>query len=288
MNRYSVSEEYVARGEIKMKESIGFLIENYIFFLVVLLLWINAGGLLQRLKIPVLFLLAFSIPVGSYMLRNKNLYGYWYLKSVDRVNVYTYFLPKLLMKTRKITWKQAEKHVYDNLEVHEYASGNGWEKVQGMLIQEVICYPLSAAQIVIKNCTKTICGLYATHLKKLFVDKNSWQTQSFFETCGSWWQRIVVYSWHGTESYFLASLSFLEVFWNLIRIVFVFYALFLLALKQRWLALVFFGSYILYFIFITFPDGGARLRFTCEMPLVILSAFGIIEGFKIKKLMLKF
>ena len=258
----------------------------YVFFLAIVFLLYNQTIKWCGLHHIVLFLLMFLVPVGTSMVRNKMQYGYWYLTAVDKINLYTLFLPKLLSETKMVPREQAEKMVGDKLSVHEYASGRGWEKARVMLLNEVLAHPFVAVKIIIKNCCKTLLGLYSTHLKRLFSGE-VWLPRSFFSFEGSWWQRIRDYCWYGTNSYGLASLCFLELFWNIIRLFFVFLAFISLCLKRQWLALLIFSSFLFYFILITFPDGCGRLRFMCEMQFTIMAALGIVESFKIKNLVLK-
>ena len=90
----------------------------YVFFLAFFLIVLGF-----RFKSSLLFLLVFSIPVGLYAARNRHMYGHWFIKAVDKVNLYTLYLPKLIAATDGVTIDNASITILQTVQV----SGN-WTK----------------------------------------------------------------------------------------------------------------------------------------------------------------
>jgi len=263
----------------------------YGFFWVLLLAFFAFKSKNQLFKIPRIslrhvgiFLLAFLIPVGGYVLRNKNAYGYFYLKSVDRVNLYTHYLPQLVAQGHDIPLWQARRQVRSVIEVKEYASGKGWDRAYDMLRKEVKENPFIALKVICFNMLKTLGGLYTNHLRLLFSGEKNVKRFSFFDGQGSFLQRLARYLRMNNVSPILGIIALFELLWQIIRYAAVGIAIVILGREKRFLELLLFGSFIAYFLATTSMTGNTQLRFMFEVPLIILSAVGID---KIKALPLK-
>jgi|SaaInlLV_10m_DNA_2_1039722.scaffolds.fasta_scaffold00190_35 4-amino-4-deoxy-L-arabinose transferase-like glycosyltransferase len=247
----------------------------YVFFLTILLLFVK-NTMKKRLALPVLFLATFFIPVGTYMLRNKQSYGYFYLKSVDKVNLYTHLLPKLISKIESISFEKAKTKISAITNVKEYASGKGWGEANKLFRETVLKHPITILNIWLTNVIKTLFGLYTNHFKLLLDPSIKNNYNSFFNQNGSLISKVTSYLTFKTKSIFIIGLGIKEIIWNFLKLILCLFSLIILLVKRNFFICMLFASFIGYFAFITGPDGCARLRLLFEMQLIILSAFSFV------------
>jgi len=250
----------------------------FIPFLILVYLFDNKSSFFNFVYNSILFILIFCIPVGGYILRNKIVYGYYYLKAVDKVNLYTFYLPQLLEEIDGISHDEAMQKISSLSKVKEFASGDGWEDIKALLIESVKKNPGTAVFVWLKNVTKTIFGLYTNHIKVLLYPeiKNDNCYCSFFSLKGSLWAKIWGYLSFHTDSKFLIGLGIVEVIWNVFRYLLVLIALLFLFLNRKYLIFFLFGGYLGYFAMITGHAGCARFRFLMEPILVVLIALALV------------
>ena len=216
-----------------------------IFLAGFLFIW-GSRFFLKNIKAVLLFLLCFFIPVFGFVLRNKSVYGYYYLKSVDKVNLYHFYLPQILQE-EGLSEDEASAKVHSLMNVKEFASGEGWEKVHELFIQKVSSNPVLAIKIWLKNVMKTFMGLYTNHLKVILYTNIRGGDCSYFYYSGSWYEKAWSYLSFGTESKFLIGLGIFEAVWDFIRYLFVLIGLFYLLLRRKFLWAMLFSVYIFYF-----------------------------------------
>ncbi|HBS48316.1 TPA: hypothetical protein DEO28_00655 [Candidatus Dependentiae bacterium] len=248
----------------------------FVPFLAIILLFVKQG-FSKKIINAAIFLFFFLLPVFGYVLRNQQVYGYFYLKSVDKVNLYGFYLPEVYAESENIPFDDANKYVRSLIHVDNFASGEGYKEVHELFCKTIIKHPFLAVKIWMKNVMKTFLGLYTNHLKVLLYpeikDNNGYC--SFFSLQGSFIQKVWKYLSFHTNSKFLVLLSIFEVIWNVLRYLFVLIALSFLFLKRKFLLFVLFSSYIFYFSIISGHAGCARFRFLFEPILIILTAVGI-------------
>jgi len=229
----------------------------------------------HKKKAALLFILGFMFFLSGLMIRNYQAYGYPFCLGVDKVNLYQFFLPKLIAETESMSIDCAKKKANDMLTVTEYASGKGWEKAAQYLKNTVVLYPFIALKIWMINVIKTLLGFYSNQAKLLFNLQLKGGDCSFFNGTGSWLNKIHYYISFGANSSWLILLGWFELFLTLCRWFLVILSLFYLGIKRTWLKLLLFCSYGGYFAVITGCDGCGRLRLAFEPLLVVLTAYSI-------------
>ena len=247
----------------------------FIVFLTFFLLICGSKNKIKKVESAFVFLLFFFIPVFGYVFYNKQTYGYWYLKSVDKVNLYDFLLPQILQEQEGLSDEEAKDRAKNLRNVKEFASGTGWEKAQDLLIEKIKEDPVLVIRIWLKNVMKTFLGLYTNHLKVLLYPQIKGGDCSYFYFSGSWHQKAWKYFTFGTNSKSVVVLGIVEAFWNLVRYLFVFLGFIYLLIKRKYLWFILFGGYIFYFSFITGHAGCGRFRSMIEAPLLIMTALGV-------------
>ena len=143
------------------------------------------------------------------------------------------------------------------------------------LHKDVIQYPKEALIALVKNCTKTLCGLYTTNLKVLIDPAANPGGLSFFRLSGTFFTRCHAYITGNTSLLWIKALGYWEA--GLLILNYLFFVVGLCALykQRRWAILVFILLYLGYFTGITGHDGCARFRMMFDMILLALAAGGI-------------
>lgn len=249
----------------------------YVFFLMFLMVFDLKKEFSTRFKAVALFLLCFAIPIGGYMVRNKNIYGYWHFQSLSSFNIYNVFLSKIIKEDEHLSDAQVNQRMHDLLSsVREYASGEGWGEARVVFWEKVSKSPMVVAKIWFLNVMKTYLGLFTNHLKVVLYENIAGGDCSFFKFSGTLFERAWKYLTFGTSSKFIVGLGIVEVFWNVLRYVFVLIALVYLLIYRKWLEFILFGSWIAYFPLLTGFDGCGRYRSMIEMQLLVLGVVGFM------------
>lgn len=245
----------------------------YLFFLSILIFIFKRG---LRFKSTAIFLIAFLVPVGGYVLRNKSIYGYYHLKIVDRINLYHYLLPKILIDVsdEDLDYNEVMKDIRLKADYTEYASGKGWERQHDLFIKTVKKYPLVTIKIWIQNVIKTLFGLYTNHLKVLIYKDVFGGKISFFKFKGGFLSRVTNYITAGGASSYIVAIGIFEMFTLLLTYIGMVIGFVAILLKRDYLRFLLLSSYIGYFAAITGHDGCARFRFMFDPALMIIAAFG--------------
>lgn len=255
-----------------LKPTVWFLVWVY----VVLLLVTKIYNVKIKLLHILLFLSFFMVPVVGLMIRNYNVYGYATFKAVDKVNLYLFFLPKIIAQTEAITFEAAQQKVGALVHVKEYASGKGWEPAHELLLKIVKEHPVLSIKIWLINSIKTLCGFYTNQLKLLLNSSIRGGDCSFFKFSGSCFDAALQYIYFGTTSWFVIALGFFEVAWTLLRILFVLISFCVLWYRKVWISFVLLLFHSGYFLAIGGCDGCARLRLPIEALLIILMVHGML------------
>lgn len=249
----------------------------YAFLVVLFLFLFLQGNIIAKSKIIGVFFLCFFVPIVLYSCSIYIMHGRTDFFVLGKVNLYCWFLPKVLSKTDAISQQQAGEMVSDLIRKAERQGLDSWYFTKAVLLQRIFNFPLICIYIWLKNVFKTFVGLYATQLKVLLGEHVEGGDWSFFKIKEpSVLVRAYLYIIGGTNSTMVRFIGFGEFFYSIIRYIFVLIAFAFFFLTKSWLYFYFFGSYILYFSFITGHDGCGRFRMMFEPMLIILTAVGLV------------
>jgi len=191
----------------------------YVFCLSIFIIISNLKKWRHSLRAAALFTLAFSLPIGSYVVRNKITYGYYFLTVRDRINLYFYFLPKVITEVEGLDNDDALEKIKERgkYAVTEFASGKGWENMDKYFFKTITEHPLASLKVWFFNNMKTLLGLYTNQLKLLLSERVKGGDCSFFRLPGGWKDRAKAYLTFGTESKFVLFMGLWEVIWSILR-----------------------------------------------------------------------
>ncbi len=224
----------------------------------------------HKIKSFVVLALAFSVPVISYQMHNKLVFGQAKTGSLQAVNLCYWYFPHILAE------KNGTNSDIERRNLQNYAAEHGGDHaVKAYLFRTILDHPFLSVYAWMKNVFKTCTGLYLTNLKVL-VDENVFGGKiSYFRINGKLFNKVVTYITSGTDFVWLHVVGFFELFYSLLRYCFVAIALVNLLVKKRWSLVYFISSYLFYFSMITGHDGCARFRMLFEFVLILLAALGL-------------
>ncbi len=237
--------------------------------------WHSSGTWIHKLKYVGLFLLCFLIPCSVYMARNKRAYGTFSLAPLARVNVYNYFLPKVIARIEGRSEWEVKKEIADLFAGKDVFDFEGYAPAHRLFMKTMRTHPFAALLVWGENVMKTGLGLYTIQLKVLFNRSLIGGFSSIRYMTGSFLSRVHQYITHGTDSVAIMVIGYTELFYMFIRYLLIMVALLWLFMHRRWLHVVLLGSYVGYFALITGHDGCGRFRMMFEGILVILTAVGL-------------
>lgn len=209
-------------------------------------------------------LMLFLLCIFGYVLVTGLVFGSFSLPPLQQVNMYYYFLPKVIASVDCISRTDAVARVY--------ACGDQWS----LLVSYVFTHPITAMGIWFFNVAKTVFGFFFTQLAGMhnpgmlgniipfeYAQQSVWERFCSYGVCGSW----------------VLIVAGLEIVFSCIRWLLVVYAGYALVREKRWWTLLFVCSYTVYFAAITGPDGYARLRMPFEWVFLVLAARGASRFF---------
>lgn len=213
----------------------------------------------------------FCIPIIAQMGYNYHLYTAWQLSPQLHVNMYHYFLPKVMAAVEKISIHEAVKQLQFT-GVHGFDLA-GWDNAYDYCIYYVCTYPGVCIYVWLQNMVKTVCGLFSTQVKVFFNPEIRGTLVSFFAFPGSGLGMVFSYLTAGMHSPSLCLVLFFELLYMCVEYTLVMYAfLRLIADKHYYVSMLFFW-YCAVIIGTTGFDGCARFRFACEPIFIILAAY---------------
>jgi hypothetical protein len=229
----------------------------------------------MRCLVACTFVYFFTVIPTLYMIRNYKAYGAWYLKSVDKVNLYYFYLPHLAAAQDGTSFDDEQKRVLEAYPVTNYVDATCWQKPHQELKKRVIATPSTAVIVWVTQMFKTFAGLYTNHLKVLIYDAVKGGDCSFFKLSGSWLQRAWGYLAFGGAGNSMIMLGLTEIILRILLLFFVCWTITMIFVRRTWNLFWLLVIPLGYFWGITGADGCARLRMLMEPYFIILAAQGI-------------
>lgn len=237
--------------------------------------WYSYKNWRMRCIVACTFIYFFTIIPTLYMIRNYKVYGVWYLKSVDKVNLYYFYLPHLAAAQDGTSFDAEQKRVLTLYPTTNYVDETSWKKPHQELKARVLKTPLKAVLVWITQTGKTMAGLYTNHLKVLIYDSVKGGDCSFFKLSGSWTQRAWGYLSFGGAGTGMIMLGLTEILLRVLLLFFACWATMMIFIRRSWNLFWLLVIPLGYFWAITGADGCARLRMLMEPYFIILAAQGM-------------
>ncbi len=253
-----------------IKPSILYLIP----FWIISFLLQNKKKMNTKIKSIFIFACSFALLPLIFMHCHYRIFGYHYLKSVDKVNLYYFFLPHLQANISGTSFEEEQKRLHKQYPIQNYADPHAFNQIQNLCIQTMLTHPVAAVQVWITQMLKTLMGLYTNHLKVLLSTEIKGGECSFFKFSGTLYQKIMQYLVYKTDSYFLIFLGIFELIIRLICIFFALIGIYQIIIQKDWCGFWFLIIPTGYFWGITGADGCGRLRMFVEPFFIILSSVG--------------
>lgn len=231
-------------------------------------------GTRKKLMTVLLFLTIALTPLVGYMTRNKVLYNHFHFAPVISINLYEWYLVKVIAAVHNITPSEAERMI-PPFQANNGLDEHGWEPAKKLLLRYLAHHPFTCISVWMKNVMKTALGLFSTHLKLLLNPMLRGGDITFFSGTGSWWDKIVTYVSSGAPNRLVVVIAAAEGIWSILRWMLIMSASMLLWLRKRYALLAFFMLFVVYNLMITGHDGCGRYRFTIEPELIMLTAFSL-------------
>ncbi|MCL4229788.1 glycosyltransferase family 39 protein [Candidatus Dependentiae bacterium] len=232
------------------------------------------SGMRKKFMAILLFLTIALAPLVGYMTRNKVLYNHFHFAPVVSINLYEWYLVKVIAAVHDITPSEAERMI-PPFEAHNGLDENGWEPAKKLLLWYLAHHPYTCISVWMKNVMKTALGLFSTHLKLLLNPMLRGGDITFFSGTGSWWNKIVTYVSSGAPNRLVVAIAAAESMWSILRWLLIVSAGMLLWVRKRYAILAFFMLFVAYNLMITGHDGCGRYRFIIEPQLIMLTAFAL-------------
>lgn len=244
----------------------------------ILLLLVTKISLYKRIISSILFLCTFYAPMLAYMTLNYFYFGVFVICPVMNVNLFSFYFPKL--QTAFATHNIAPTEITRAIE-QDIVQKTTTSTTQVNLIKLCLQQPIIAINIWLINTLKSLIGLYQTQWKLYF--ELSDHATSYFCLPGNWLSCLAGYIYTGTTKTWLHALGWLELGYLIIEYFAVTIGSWALLINKKYWLLFFALSFILYFAFITGPDGSGRFRMMLEPWLLVLAALGIACLFNSKQ-----
>lgn len=243
-----------------------------LFFIPVLAVFF--GIVKRRIKGLFIFVACACILPGIVLVRNYYVYNSWHFKSVDKINLYLFFLPKVLASVNGSSESDERVGIEALIQGNNLADVHRWERAEKVFLKTIHDHPFIAVRIWVQNIFKTLLGLYSTHLKMLLNPTLKGGDCSFFKGNGSLFERMQQYVSCGSTYSWLTGVGWFEVFYNALKILGVFLGFCLMLVHRRWRQFFLCGIMIGYFLCITGPDGCARLRLIADAVMMMVAGYG--------------
>jgi hypothetical protein len=243
-------------------------------FLIIGFLLQDTKKMSKKITSMFIFILSLTLLPLIFMHYHYHTFGYHYLKSVDKVNLYYFFLPHLQANISKTSFEEEQKKLHELYPIHHYADPHAFDQIQIVFMQTCYAHPLIAMQVWTTQMLKTLMGLYTNHLKVLLSTEIKGGECSFFKFSGSIYQKIIQYLSYKTDSYFFIFLGIIELIIRLICIMLALIGSYQIIIQKDWMGLWFLIIPTGYFWGITGADGCGRLRMLVEPFFILLSSIG--------------
>ena len=241
----------------------------YALFFALLLLFTSFSSFTKKLTHAALFLFIFYLPIIAYMFLNLCYFGYFGLCPVINVNLFKFFYSKLHTAYAAHALCPNELiNAIDNDIAHDHITSTTQANLGKLCLQ----HPGIACGIWLQNMIKSFLGLYQTQWKLYF--ELSGTATSYFCIPGSWFSCLATYIKTGTTRGWLCLLGWYELLYLLAEYLMMAVGLLVLAIKRQYWLFIFALSFIVYFAFVTGPDGSGRFRMMMEPWLLVLAALG--------------
>lgn len=248
-----------------------------LFIIPLLVITYNAHDMSFKIRMRNLLLLSvcFSMPLMAYMGRNYVRYGAFAFAPMTQLNMYQCFLAKVISAVEPVD-QQDIIETKLKFSADQAFDQRGWDQAKHYFYYYISHYPHISVYIWMQNVIKTWLGLYATQLKSMIEPREQLSMHSFFNQEGSVMDRFYAYIAGGTTSSEMVILSWIEVFYTLIRLIGACLGLFVLFNQKQKMYGWFFLSMMISFSIVTGIDGCCRYRITFEPILLLLAAIGLV------------
>ena len=234
----------------------------------------NKKTISTKLKSMLIFIASFALLPLIFMHCHYQKFGYHYLKSVDKVNLYYFFLPHLQANIAGTSFEEAQKSLHEQYPIQNYADPHAFDQIQNLCLQTILAHPVTSLQVWTTQMLKTLMGLYTNHLKVLLSTEIKGGECSFFKFSGTLYQKIMQYLSYKTDSHFLIFLGIFELIIRLICIMLALIGTYQIIIQKDWMGFWFLIIPTGYFWGITGADGCGRLRMLVEPFFILLSSIG--------------
>lgn len=253
-----------------------------LFFIAPLMVLVMCGRYRssKALSRGIIALLAFSVPLLTYMTSNKIRFGHFAIAPMSNEILYRYFAAKIKAKLEHKKYEEvlvSEQWCADE----DLLSENAWQASKKFMLQTTREHPGMVIGLWLTNVLKTWLGLFTTQLKVLLDPSVKGGDCSFFKMAGTGWCSCAcAYITFGNIPA-LRVVALLEAVWMLVRYLLVLCALLWLVWTKKYFTAIFFAAYLAYFTLVTGHDGCCRYRMMIEPVLIIMTAYGIRVFLKI-------
>lgn len=240
--------------------------------LVVACLFIFLIGLLYGLRATFYYLAGLLSVVMLYSFLMVYTFGEVTFTRLAETNWYLYFYPNVRAQV-------LGTNPYRERALVSARAGKHLQQVFGREAYEFMAaYPGSTILVWLKNCLKTMLGLYSTNLKLLFLTTRNSFEFSFFSQTGSFFDRCINYLSLGITHRWQFFLGLLELVLLVVKYLLIFVFFNWLIRHEGKLAIVML-VFMLGVIGVTGHDGCARFRMLIEPYLIFASAGGWVVFF---------
>jgi hypothetical protein len=211
-----------------------------------------------------------ALPICAAMAYNGYQYGVWRISPQASVNLYHYYLPKVIACVEGISPEQAiEQRIV--CESSNLFDGQNWKKADTLLRYYLMNYPVTCMIVWCENVGKTMFGLFTTQLKKMFNPELTGTSCSFFSQPGTGFKKLTAYVAGGTNSLVIMLIGWTELLCICIRYLLIIMSFYWWWRQHEYTLSFLMGSFIISCLFITGFDGCFRFRIVLE-PLFTLFA----------------
>ncbi len=240
--------------------------------LVVACLLIVLVGLLYGLKATFYYLAGLLSVVMLYSLLMISTFGEVTFTRLAETNWYLYFYPNVRAQV-------FGTNPYRERALVTARAGQQVRKVLALEAYEFMtAHPGSTVWVWLKNCLKTMLGLYSTNLKLLFLTARNSYEFSFFSQTGSFFDRCITYLSLGITHRWQFFLGLLELVLLLAKY-FLMFVFFNWLIRRESKLTIMMIVFMLGVIGVTGHDGCARFRMLIEPYLIFASAGGWVVFF---------
>jgi len=267
---------------------------HYMLLILVFLLFLQKICFLEKLKRITLFLVAWIIPIGWLLLRNYLLTGFMFFHTLPGKHFLSYVAVPIYMNvsygsqdsvlnrfgTQSDFYRSCKKiyHEWEQLMDQERRKkGRALHEIEESIVAERLTldyikkYPFLAFKNGLFNMFKTCCSLYSADILNL---NSSFSKDRELSKKRAKLGRFARYLYFSGGSYVL----FFTIYYEIISLLFIllgFIGCFFVVFKNKKFLFQFFPIvlFVGFFIFISFADGIARLRFPIEPFLIIFACY---------------